>query len=64
VSRALFVAGLDVAANRDLLAPGRDAVREGRQAWLDEVEDVLTRLRLIEDLNATVLEEILGGVGD
>jgi hypothetical protein len=45
-----------------LLAGDRAAVRAARQAWLDEVDDVLTRLRLIEDLNATVLEEVLDGV--
>jgi glycerol-3-phosphate O-acyltransferase len=62
VSRELFRAALELAANRGLLEPDGEEVRDARQRWLDEIRDVLERLRLIEHLNATMLEETLDGI--
>jgi glycerol-3-phosphate O-acyltransferase len=62
VSGELFRGALDLADNRELLGSGPETLGEARQAWLDEVNDVLARLQLIEDLNLAVLEETLGEV--
>ncbi|HEY3187926.1 MAG TPA: hypothetical protein VGJ70_10650, partial [Solirubrobacteraceae bacterium] len=47
VSRELLRGALQLAANRDLVDPGRDAVREGRAAFAKEVGDVLRRVDMI-----------------
>jgi glycerol-3-phosphate O-acyltransferase len=61
VSRDLFEGALRLAANRDLVDPGRDEVRAGREAWLAEVRDVLERLVRIGELDSARLEEVLDG---
>ena len=43
VSQELFAAALRLAANRDLVDPGRDDIRVAREAWRDEVRDVVER---------------------
>lgn len=60
VSRELFSAALRLAANRDLVDPGREDVRRGREAWRDEVRDVVARLETIGGLDRASLEEVLG----
>ncbi|HYF26192.1 MAG TPA: hypothetical protein VD931_10680, partial [Baekduia sp.] len=62
VSRELFGGALRLAANRDLVDPGREEVRLAREAWRDEVRDVIDRLRTIEQLDRAQLEEVLGDV--
>ncbi|MCK9247388.1 MAG: glycerol-3-phosphate 1-O-acyltransferase [Solirubrobacteraceae bacterium] len=61
VSRELFAAALDLAANRDLVDPGREPVHAARRAWLDELEEVIGRLRVIEALDRAALAEVLDG---
>jgi glycerol-3-phosphate O-acyltransferase len=47
VSRELLRGALRLAANRDLVDPGRDEVRDGRAALATEVGDVLRRVDMI-----------------
>ena len=61
ISRELFSSALQLAANRDLLDPGRDEVRAGRQVWLDELKSVQADLRTIDRMDRAVLEEVLDG---
>jgi len=50
VSRELLRGALRLAANRDLVDPGRDQVREGRAAFAAEIGDVLRRIDVIRAL--------------
>ncbi|HEX4110309.1 MAG TPA: glycerol-3-phosphate 1-O-acyltransferase [Solirubrobacteraceae bacterium] len=59
VSSELFSGALALAANRDLIDPGRDEVRVAREAFLAEVQEVLGRLVRIGELDAALLEEVL-----
>jgi glycerol-3-phosphate O-acyltransferase len=59
VSRELFASAMKLAANRDILDPGREDVREGRRAWVAELEEVVSRLRTIDGLDQRVLEGVL-----
>jgi glycerol-3-phosphate O-acyltransferase len=47
VSRELLRGALRLAANRDLVDPGRDEVRDGRAAFAAEIADVLGRIDVI-----------------
>lgn len=58
-SQELYLAALRLAANRDLVDPGREEVRRGREAWRDEVRDVVDRLIRIGELDSALLEEVL-----
>jgi glycerol-3-phosphate O-acyltransferase len=61
LSRELFGGALRLAANRDLVDPGRDDVRAAREAWRDELEEVRGRLAAIARIDAQRLEEVLDG---
>jgi glycerol-3-phosphate O-acyltransferase len=50
ISVELFRTGLALAANRDLVDPGREAVAEGRRALAAELATVVRRLETIRDL--------------
>jgi glycerol-3-phosphate O-acyltransferase len=50
ISTELFRTGLALAANRDLVDPGREAVAEGRRALAAELATVARRLETIRDL--------------
>jgi glycerol-3-phosphate O-acyltransferase len=50
ISIELFRSGLALAANRDLVDPGREPVAEGRRALAAELADVVRRLETIRDL--------------
>jgi glycerol-3-phosphate O-acyltransferase len=47
ISRELFRGALRLAANRDLVDPGRDELRVRREAFAAEVRDVVRRIRVI-----------------
>ena len=47
VSRELFRGALQLAANRDLVDPGRDEVRARRDAFAAEVAEILRRVDMI-----------------
>jgi glycerol-3-phosphate O-acyltransferase len=61
ISRELFGGALRLAANRDLVDPGRDEVRARRAAWRDELLEVRERLAAIAEIEAMRLEEVLDG---
>ncbi|MDQ3849747.1 MAG: glycerol-3-phosphate 1-O-acyltransferase, partial [Actinomycetota bacterium] len=50
VSRELFSGALRLAANRDLVDPGREEVRDGRRALAAEITDVVRRVRVLRAL--------------
>jgi glycerol-3-phosphate O-acyltransferase len=50
ISTELFRSGLALAANRDLVDPGREAVAEGRRALATELATVVRRLETLRDL--------------
>ncbi len=61
VSSELFAAALRAAANRELLDPARADVREARTAWQQQIEEVIERLRAIDELEREVREGMLTG---
>jgi glycerol-3-phosphate O-acyltransferase len=52
VSRELFGTALQLAANRDLLDPGREELVQRRRAFADQLEDVARRIWEIDHLDA------------
>ena len=61
VGRESFAAALSLAANRDLVDPGREDVRAARERWLAEVRDVLIDLEAVEQADVAATEEVLAG---
>lgn len=59
VSQELYAAALQLAANRDIVDPGRDEVRVAREAFLAEVQEVLDRVAHIGRLDAERLARVL-----
>jgi glycerol-3-phosphate O-acyltransferase len=60
ISRELFGSAVRLAANRDLLEPGRPDLRERRLAFADEVRAEVRRIEVVRDL---VLAEAEPGAG-
>jgi glycerol-3-phosphate O-acyltransferase len=60
VSQELYAAALQLAANRDIVDPGRDEVRGARERFLAEVEEVLGRVAHIGRLDDARLKAVLG----
>ncbi|GAA3386439.1 glycerol-3-phosphate 1-O-acyltransferase [Cryptosporangium minutisporangium] len=56
ISGELFATALKLAANRDLVDPGRDEVRRARQEFADEIDGWVRRVRQVRTL-------ALGGTG-
>lgn len=61
VGREPLGAAFDLAANRDLVDPGREQVRDARAAWLEEVQEVLRDLEEIHEADDRQLREVLDG---
>jgi glycerol-3-phosphate O-acyltransferase len=59
VSRELFESALKLAANRDIVDPGREPVLAARKAWLEELLEVRERLLRVWQLDEARLEEVL-----
>jgi glycerol-3-phosphate O-acyltransferase len=59
VSSELFAAALKAADNRGLLDRERDDVNAARVAWLEQLEEVIGRLRIIDELEREVREGML-----
>jgi len=62
VSSELFAAALKAAANRSLLEsnpPAHDELRLARVAWVEQIEEVIARLRTIDELDQEVREGML-----
>jgi glycerol-3-phosphate O-acyltransferase len=60
VSRELYAAALQLAANRDIVDPGREEVSTGRERFLTEIEEVQGRVSHIGRLDAERLALVLG----
>ncbi|MDT5399920.1 MAG: glycerol-3-phosphate O-acyltransferase, partial [Mycobacterium sp.] len=61
VSRAVFEAAWELAANRDLVDSGGEQVKQARIAWRTEVTEVRDRLERIAAAYANRLGVILDG---
>jgi glycerol-3-phosphate O-acyltransferase len=61
VSRALFEAAWELAANRDLVDSGGEQVKQARIAWRTEVTEIRDRLERIAAAYANRLGVILDG---
>jgi glycerol-3-phosphate O-acyltransferase len=59
VSRELFANALKLAANRDIVDPGREEVRQRREAFLAEVRDVVARVERIGEVDAQLRTQAL-----
>ncbi|MGE4425232.1 MAG: glycerol-3-phosphate acyltransferase, partial [Solirubrobacteraceae bacterium] len=57
VGRELFIAALDLAANRDLVDPGRDEVAQRRRAWVEEIEALRRDLTELHELDRSREDE-------
>ncbi|MHB8693692.1 MAG: glycerol-3-phosphate 1-O-acyltransferase [Solirubrobacteraceae bacterium] len=61
ISQELFAAALQLAANRDLVDPGRDELRERRAAFVQDIDGVLANVREIGEIDTEMLSEVLDG---
>jgi glycerol-3-phosphate O-acyltransferase len=59
VSQELFAAALALAANRDLVDPGRDELCRAREVFAEEIRDVVGLAEQIRLLDLAVVEEVL-----
>src|SRR3954447_5903750 len=60
LSRELFAGALRLAANLDLVDPGREELGLRRQDWAAQVRDVVARVVLIDELDAAARREAVG----
>ncbi|MGR7023009.1 glycerol-3-phosphate 1-O-acyltransferase [Geodermatophilus sp. URMC 62] len=60
LSRELFASALRLAANLDLVDPGREELARRRQEWAAQVRDVVGRVSVIDELDAAARRENVG----
>jgi glycerol-3-phosphate O-acyltransferase len=60
LSRELFASALRLAANLDLVDPGREELARRRQEWAAQVRDVVGRVVVIDELDAAARRETVG----
>jgi len=60
LSRELFASALRLAANLDLVDPGREELARRRQEWAAQVRDVVARVAVIDELDAAARREAVG----
>ncbi len=60
LSRELFASALKLAANHDLLDPGREELRERRAAFASELRDAVGRVAEIDEIDARRRREAAG----
>ncbi|MGY1671626.1 glycerol-3-phosphate 1-O-acyltransferase [Geodermatophilus sp. SYSU D00710] len=60
LSRELFASALQLAANLDLVDPGREELARRRQEWAAQVRDVVGRVGVIDELDAASRRENVG----
>ena len=63
VSQELFGSALALAANRDLVDPGREDLQALRQAFANEIRDVVGLVEQIRQLDEKLIEEMLDARG-
>jgi glycerol-3-phosphate O-acyltransferase len=60
LSRELFATALKLAANLDLIDPGRDELAQRRRAFAARLHDVVARLIVIDEIDAARRQEAIG----
>jgi glycerol-3-phosphate O-acyltransferase len=60
LSRELFASALKLAANRDLVDPGREELVERRRAFAEQLRDVVARVIRIDEIDAALRREVVG----
>jgi glycerol-3-phosphate O-acyltransferase len=60
LSRELFGSALRLAANLDLVDPGREDLGHRRQEWAAQIRDVAGRVAVIDELDAAARRETVG----
>jgi glycerol-3-phosphate O-acyltransferase len=60
LSRELFSSALKLAANQDLIGPGGEELARARQAFAARLRDLVARLILIDEIDATSRQEAVG----
>jgi len=60
LSRELFSSAMKLAANLDLIDPGREELARSRQAFAARLRDVVARLVMIDEIDAACRREAVG----
>ena len=60
LSRELFSSALKLAANLDLIGPGGEELAAGRRAFAARLRDLVGRLIMIDEIDATSRQEAVG----
>jgi glycerol-3-phosphate O-acyltransferase len=60
LSRELFSSALKLAANQDLIGPGGEELARGRRAFAARLRDLVDRLIVIDEIDATSRREAVG----
>ncbi|WP_232663447.1 glycerol-3-phosphate 1-O-acyltransferase [Pseudonocardia sp. TRM90224] len=60
LSRELFASALKLAANRDLVDPGRDELGQRRQAFAEQLRATVARVIRIDEIDAELRREAVG----
>ena len=60
LSRELFATALKLAANLDLIDPGRDELAQRRRAFAARLHDVVARLIVVDEIDAAGRREAIG----
>jgi glycerol-3-phosphate O-acyltransferase len=60
LSRELFSSAMKLAANLDLIDPGREELARSRQAFAARLRDVVARLIMIDEIDAVCRREAVG----
>lgn len=60
LSRELFSSAMKLAANLDLIDPGREELARSRQAFATRLRDVVARLIVIDEIDAVCRREAVG----
>src|SRR5215472_7695926 len=60
LSRELFSSALKLAANHDLIGPGGEKLAAGRRAFAARLRDLVARLIVIDEIDATSRQEAVG----
>jgi glycerol-3-phosphate O-acyltransferase len=60
LSRELFASALKLAANRDLVDPGREELAECREVFATQLRGAVARIGRIDEIDAAVRREVVG----
>lgn len=60
LSRELFASALKLAANRDLVDPGREELAQRRQAFAAQLRDTVAKVIRIDEIDAAQRREVVG----